>query len=175
MYADYRVGTELSGVLKAVSGLGGLFHSDEKLTDYGFSENELNQVEKELGVEKLDAYVLVAGGKQQCETGLSAVYSRAMILFNEVPGETRRAQDEKSFFMRPIPGKARMYPETDLPPIEVSEKSAAGAELVESMSDKIRKYEKMGLNNQLSQRLVSSRDFELFSGLFQHEMRAAVY
>ncbi|MBI5636200.1 Glu-tRNA(Gln) amidotransferase subunit GatE [Candidatus Micrarchaeota archaeon] len=165
LFENYRVGTELSGVLKAVSGLGGLFHSDEDLKKYGFSEGELDNAEKELGIQKLDAFIMVAGGSAQCETGLNAVFSRAMELLVQVPGETRRAEGEKSFFMRPIPGKARMYPETDLPPVQISEKSIDKAALIEPMEEKIGKYEKLGLNSQLAERLVSSRDFELFEWL----------
>ena len=39
-----------------------------------------------------------------------------------VPKEVRKVmEDGKSTFLRPIPGAARMYPETDIPPIDIRE------------------------------------------------------
>ena len=56
---DYRFGTELAKIAKAVAGLKGIIHSDE-LPGYGITEREVEAVRKELKVGNEDGFVLVA-------------------------------------------------------------------------------------------------------------------
>ncbi len=112
-----RFGTELSEYAKA-RGAGGLFHSDE-LPNYGIGEAEVERVKKRLGTGKEDAFILVGGPKDKAKKALKDAIERAQTAIERVPGETRKAlEDGTSQYMRPIPGAARMYPETDIPPIK---------------------------------------------------------
>ena len=52
---------------------------------------------------------------------LKAVTERARVALQGVPEETRSASpDGTTRDMRPRPGAARMYPETDVPPIQLT-------------------------------------------------------
>src|SRR5207249_993000 len=53
--------------------------------------------------------------------GLKAAVDRAKEALVGVPEETRTANpDGTTQYMRPRPGAARMYPETDVPPVQIS-------------------------------------------------------
>ncbi len=75
----------------------------------------------------------------------------------KVKEEVRNANaDGSTTFMRPMPGAARMYPETDVKPVVISKKLLNSVKVSELIDDKVLKYEKMGLNSELSKNLVSS-------------------
>ncbi|MEM4554307.1 MAG: Glu-tRNA(Gln) amidotransferase subunit GatE [Candidatus Anstonellaceae archaeon] len=114
-----RYGTELADYARAV-GVKGLMHSDEDLLEYGISDDEILETKTALSVKGEDAFVLCFGEPQKVKAALSQVLDRASFL--GVPAETRRANpDGTSSFLRPLPGRARMYPETDIPPIKLTE------------------------------------------------------
>jgi glutamyl-tRNA(Gln) amidotransferase subunit E len=113
-----RFGTELSDYAKADAGVGGLIHSDEDFSKYGITPEEKKQVEEALGACGDDAYIIVADKEEKARAALGAAKRRALL--GAVPEETRRAlPDGASAYMRPLPGKARLYPETDVPPFRV--------------------------------------------------------
>ncbi|MFH0817756.1 MAG: Glu-tRNA(Gln) amidotransferase subunit GatE [Candidatus Micrarchaeota archaeon] len=114
-----RFGTELSDYAKAESGVGGLIHSDEDFAKYAISEGEWGEVGKNLSVGPDDGFVIVADSEEKAKIALEAVRKRAMS--TGVPKETRRAlPDGCSAYMRPLPGSARLYPETDVPPVRIT-------------------------------------------------------
>jgi glutamyl-tRNA(Gln) amidotransferase subunit E len=65
-------------------------------------------------------------------------------------------------FLRPMPGSARMYPETDLPIIELDKDMIAGMKLPDS-PEKI-KYDlhKLGLSHDLVEQLANSEYLQMF-------------
>src|SRR5207247_8463796 len=68
-----------------------------------------------------DAFVIIADSKENVLDGLKAVVERAREAIAGVPEETRTANpDGTTYYMRPRPGAARMYPETDVPPVQTS-------------------------------------------------------
>ena len=69
-----------------------------------------------------DAVVFVADTAENVLDALKAVVERAQELIAGVPAETRTAKDDGTTrYMRPRPGAARMYPETDIPPQPITE------------------------------------------------------
>ena len=64
--------------------------------------------------------------------------------------------------MRPMPGAARMYPETDVIPLKVDITKIKLPELIE---DKIKKYIKQGINPDLAKLIAKSGKTELFEKL----------
>ncbi|MDM7934319.1 MAG: Glu-tRNA(Gln) amidotransferase subunit GatE, partial [Methanothrix sp.] len=106
-----RLGTEMSDRAKR-AGVGGIFHTDE-LPAYGITAEEVESVRNLLGASGNDCIVMVTGPKERAEKALQAVIVRAGEALKGVPEETRRAlPDGTSEYMRPLPGSARMYPET---------------------------------------------------------------
>lgn len=143
-----RLGTEFANYVKTKTGLNGIFHSDE-MPNYGISEKEVSDVYSELGCNKEDAFVLVTGSKEKTENALKIVHERALQCLIGVPEETRGAIDEgNSEYLRPLPGAARMYPETDLDSIIVEEKqlNEIKKQLPLSVEEREKLYSKMGLN-----------------------------
>ncbi|MDP2767578.1 MAG: Glu-tRNA(Gln) amidotransferase subunit GatE, partial [Candidatus Methanoperedens sp.] len=113
-----RLGTEFSDRAKK-SGVGGIFHTDE-LPNYGITQDEVNDLRKAVGAQDRDCVVMVADAKEKAKGALESVIIRAREALECVPEETRRAlPDGNSAYMRPLPGAARMYPETDVPPVVI--------------------------------------------------------
>ncbi len=159
-----RYGSELSDYAKG-AGVKGIIHSDEDLSKYKISENESNKIKEELKTNKEDAFILVVAPKEIALKALENVVERASIL--EIPGETRKAnQDGCTSFMRPITGRARMYPETDTPPVELT--SPFLKEIQNNMSlsleEKKNNLEKL-LNKEMAKRMLNSRNLKLFEFL----------
>ncbi len=117
-----RFGTELSDYAKAWGGVGGLIHSDE-LPGYGIDEEITNEIYKYLKLKKgRDAFAFVISDKDRAQRALQAIIDRVKYALKGIPRETRGANpDGTTRYLRPQPGAARMYPETDVPPIKVDE------------------------------------------------------
>jgi len=121
-----RFGSELADYARAV-GAGGIIHSDEDMGRYGLSEEEVREARRALRCGEEDAFVLVAAVEAIGRRALAEVARRARM--NEVPEETRRANpDGTTSYMRPLPGKARMYPETDVQPVRITREMVEGIE-----------------------------------------------
>jgi len=115
-----RVGRELADYAKVKAGVKGIFHSDE-LPAYGITAEECAHVASRLNVGADDAYALVVERREVAEVALHAVLQRAAMLLDGVPEETRDLNpDATSRYLRPLPGGARMYPETDVPPVRLT-------------------------------------------------------
>lgn len=163
-----RFGTELADYARVLGRVGGIFHTDE-LPNYGITAEEVARLKNEMGASETDAVVFVAAGPQEAEKALSAVLDRASMAVSGIPAETRRAlPDGTTEFMRPLPGAARMYPETDIPPIPVDERTIAKMKrrLPERPEQKLSRFVRSyGLNRELAEQLVLSDDFQLFEYL----------
>ncbi|UCE91697.1 MAG: Glu-tRNA(Gln) amidotransferase subunit GatE [Methanobacteriota archaeon] len=115
-----RLGADLAAHAR-VAGVRGLFHSDE-LPGYGITEEEAAAVAARLGVEDEDAFVLIADERARAEAAIQRAVERANAAIDGVPEETRAPlPDGSTVYSRPLPGKARMYPETDVRPIRVDD------------------------------------------------------
>ena len=115
-----RLGTEMAKHAAFWGRVGGIFHSDE-LPAYGIETSQAQAIAKRLGCRETDAFVAIADQEENVRDGLRAVVERAREASQSVPEETRAADpDGTTHYMRPRPGAARMYPETDVPPVSVS-------------------------------------------------------
>ena len=118
---DYRLGKDLAVYVKVKTGLKGIIHSDE-LPGYGITEEEIKDIMRALNSGENDAFVLIIADEVSALKALNAVYERVLMLFDGIPAEVRRAlPDGNTEYMRPLPGAARMYPETDVPPIRITD------------------------------------------------------
>jgi glutamyl-tRNA(Gln) amidotransferase subunit E len=121
---DRRLGSEMSDYAK-VCGVGGIFHTDE-LPAYGITEEEVVNLRQVMQAGDHDCIVIVAGASEkQAACAVQQVILRAKKALdkNPVPEETRKMLEGGSTaYMRPLPGAARMYPETDVLPVMIDEK-----------------------------------------------------
>lgn len=168
-----RLGTEFSDRAKK-SGVGGIFHTDE-LPDYGITENEVEALRKAVGAQDTDCVVMVADAKEKATGALEAVIIRAMEALACVPEETRRAlPDGNSAYMRPLPGAARMYPETDVPPVAIREERIRRIKLPELIGERKARYMvQFKLNEELAGQIARSGNFVLFESIMQKAPQAS--
>ena len=160
-----RLGPELAGYARVKAGVSGIFHSDE-LPAYGIEAEEVEEVRRNLSLSEEDAFVIVAERYAKARKALEAVHERALLAFGGIPEETRMAlKDSSSKYMRPLPGAARMYPETDIPPVVISPDKLLWTEsnLPELIEHKAKRLEvDYKLNNALAEQLARSEYSELF-------------
>src|SRR5437879_4447158 len=115
-----KLGPELAAHAR-IAGVSGIFHSDE-LPGYGITPSELDAVRNGLGAGPQGAFILVAEQPPKAQAAIEEMVPRAEAAIRGVPPETREPRpDGTSVYSRPLPGKARMYPETDVPPIRVTQ------------------------------------------------------
>ncbi len=166
-----RFGTELAEYAKFWGGVSGIIHTDE-LPRYGITDSEIRMLYEYCKADpEKDAIVIVADREDNAREALKAIVERAKYALKGVPKETRAANpDGTTRYMRPQPGAARMYPETDVPPIEVTE------EWLEKIREKLpekpeQKYEKFvreyGLSKDLARLMIKSYWLDLFEKLVE--------
>ena len=156
-----RLGTEFSDYAKK-SGVGGIFHTDE-LPAYGITEQEVDTVREAVGAGDGDCVIMVADLEDRAQGALQMVIERARIALEAIPEETRRGlPDGNSAYMRPLPGAARMYPETDVPSVIITRDMLDSIELPELLPERKARYmEELGLNEELAG-IVASKHLGLF-------------
>jgi glutamyl-tRNA(Gln) amidotransferase subunit E len=156
---DRRLGTELSDHAKR-HGAGGIFHTDE-LPAYGVTEAEVAALRDAVDAADEDAVALVAADAAVAEGAVEAVADRARGAVEGVPEETRGAnEDGTSRYLRPLPGAARMYPETDVPPVEPD---LADIETPELLTERVERYQsEYGLDAGLAEQVAYGRFMPTF-------------
>ncbi len=160
-----RLGTEFSDRAKVIAGVGGIFHSDE-LPNYGITEREVELLKHELGCLENDAFAIVADSPERSQKALQAVIDRANEAIDGVPCEVRGAkEDGNTTYQRPMPGAARMYPETDVPMMRITKEIIDSVKLPELIEEKMKRYEKMGLGKDLAELTAKSERADLFDRL----------
>ncbi len=160
---ERRFGSELAD-FAAMYGAG-LMHTDE-LPAYGITEDEVEQLKRVLGATDNDCVVIVAAERARAENALKAVLRRAEDAMRGIPKETRRAlPNGSSAYMRPLPGAARMYPETDVPPVNIDEQilHSIKTNLPETFAHRKARYKKrFNLNDELADKIARNINFALF-------------
>jgi len=164
-----RFGTELADF--ATKYITGLIHTDE-LPAYGIGDAEIARMRSVFNASESDCVVIVAvAEREQGEKALRAVLNRAEAAMRGIPEETRRAlPNGSSAYMRPLPGAARMYPETDVPPVEIDVQrlKAISSRLPETFEHRVTRYkQRFGLNDELATKISRSSNFNLFESIVE--------
>ena len=153
-----RFGTELSEYAKVATG-SGIMHSDE-LPKYGISQQDVDAVKKMLGCGADDSFVITAAPREKAMVAMAVVRDRVCEAAHGVPKEVRNAhQDGTTSYLRPMPGAARMYPETDVKTIVPLTIAVELPELLEDTAEKLQAY---GLSKDLAELLVKEDKAALF-------------
>jgi glutamyl-tRNA(Gln) amidotransferase subunit E len=145
--------------------LDGLFHSDE-LPNYGITDKQVEEVRQKLELGQEDAFILVGGPLDKVEPAITAIVQRLKSALGGVPAETRAATpDGQTVFLRPRPGAARMYPETDVLTIAIADsrldslKTGVPRPWDEEIKAIVTKY---GLNSKLATQIFDSDYLDIF-------------
>ncbi len=129
---ERRFGTEVSDYAK-IGGVNGIIHSDEDISKYKFSDDEIRAINDELGIDKNDSFIIIAGMERNCKNAIKFASIRLeYAISGKVPEETRGVYNTDLFttkFLRPVPGNARMYPETDLRTVRITKAMLEDAEI----------------------------------------------
>ncbi len=117
---DLRLGSEISDYAKS-AGVKGIIHGDEEMGKYGITASELAQLSRALDLKEEDSFILVAEKKERADPAINLAIMRARMALEGVPSETRAVDSKRlsTRFLRPMPGKSRMFPETDELPVSV--------------------------------------------------------
>lgn len=106
-------------VIACLTSLPNIVHSDSK--GDSLSSAEWRKIKKAVGADENDTVVLVWGNEKDTNMAAAEIEIRAKEATIGVPSETRQAlHDGTNGFERILPGPSRMYPDTDLPPEELT-------------------------------------------------------
>ena len=160
-----RLGSEFSDYAKKC-GVGGIFHTDE-LPAYGITAEEVLKVRTRMSACDQDCVVMVAAASDtQARCALHQVIGRAQLAVSErpVPEETRKMlEGGSSAYMRPLPGAARMYPETDVLPVIIDDERWNATTVPELLSVKAQRFaQEYAIDRNYATRLALSEKLPLF-------------
>jgi len=169
-YEGIRLGKEVAELVRFF-GLGGIFHSDE-LPNYGVEKSDLENLKEFLKINEDDGFLILAIPEEKIHFIVDQIILRIEHIKNEgIPIDTRLAtQKGETKFLRPRPGAARMYPETDIPPIIISKEELVDAikNIPKSWDESIKELQtKYEINSQLTEQIFDSRYIEIFEKIVE--------
>ncbi|PIE21975.1 MAG: Glu-tRNA(Gln) amidotransferase GatDE subunit E [Planctomycetota bacterium] len=132
------------------------------------SSHEWRRVIRACECEEDVPVIVVWGSKEDTDTAIQEIAIRAREACAGIPNETRQALDDGTTgFERILPGADRMYPDTDLPPIALSDERVD--KIRESLPippwERVARCRELGVNENLTQRFARSRAWWLFEAL----------
>ena len=160
-----RYGSELSDHAKTM-GVKGLFHADE-LPKYGITQDEKDAIYHALGADpKKDGFVIIAANETVARRALLAAQKRANI-FTLLQQVRMALPDGNSAYRRPMPGAARMYPETDVSPVIINKDIIVVPKL---LSEKIKELvTRFGIASDIAKRLLrDGLDLEILASEYDN-------
>ncbi|MCK9592228.1 MAG: Glu-tRNA(Gln) amidotransferase subunit GatE [Methanoregula sp.] len=171
---ERRLGSEMSDYAKKC-GVGGIFHTDE-LPAYGITAEEVAHLRTHMGAGEQDCVILVAGASEkQASCAINQVIIRAQLALSDkpVPEETRKMLENGSTaYMRPLPGAARMYPETDVLPVLIDDARWEAITIPELLTKKAERFvQAFGIEKNYALQLASSEKLPLFDQLVQEGIK----
>ncbi len=158
---------ELSGrvrVIACIDTIPNLFflsHADQ----YDITASDWDKIKTKLGWTDGDDIVLICGPSDDVLTAINEIKIRISELAEGVVHETRQdIKDGTSDFERILPGPDRMYPDTDHPPVRITDERVENirSKLTEPLWEKQSRWAAMGLHKEQ----IGALSLSPFSGLF---------
>ncbi len=150
-------------VIACIDSLPNIAYSD--MQDDSFSCAEWERIMKSAGASENDEVVIIWGGAQDLDTAANEIAIRAREALNGVCNETRQSlPDGTNRFERILPGPNRMYPDTDLPPIAITDEhmKRISSSLPERPWDRKARYLKAGVPEESAHKMSISTLGSLF-------------
>jgi glutamyl-tRNA(Gln) amidotransferase subunit E len=150
-------------VVACLTKLPNIVHSDSAAES--LPARDWKQIRKRTGAGVNDALVLVWGNEMDTMTACGEIALRAREATEGVPSDTRQAlKDGTNGFERVLPGADRMYPDTDLPPLEITREriERIRAELPPYVWDREARCRKMKIPEDVIQPLCMSPRADVF-------------
>ncbi len=151
-------------------------HARETAEKIGMILRSTSRVLRGIGSIRQDVNLSIKNGARIEIKGFQDLRSIQKVIDNEIKRqleliksgqkintEVRKANDDfTTSFLRPMPGSARMYPETDHPIIESDRNHIKNIKLPELLTEKISRYSReYNINEELSKMIISESD-EIF-------------
>jgi glutamyl-tRNA(Gln) amidotransferase subunit E len=169
IFPGKTLGRELAEFVQ-IFGVEGIIHSDEDLSKYKV-EADFKKIREFLKAKDEDAVILVGEPKTNGKVSEELLKRINKILEVGVERETRSADEQGiTRFTRPLPGAARLYPETDVRPFLIEKEflERIKKELPEPWTKKYERFKKkFKLSDELAKPLLESKYFELFEKIME--------
>ncbi|MBI2653010.1 Glu-tRNA(Gln) amidotransferase subunit GatE [Candidatus Woesearchaeota archaeon] len=154
-------------------------HAKEVAAHVGMVLRSVEGVKRGIGTIRQDVNISIKGGIRTEIKGFQDLRSIPKVIEYEVKRqfeaikhgkklerEVRKAeQDFTTSFLRPLPGAARLYPETDVLPVKIDKNyiEKLRKELPKLLSHKIEEFEKKyEITKELAKELIDNENFEIF-------------
>lgn len=150
-------------------------HAKETASILGMILRSTKKVKRGLGTIRQDVNISIKGGARTEIKGFQDLRSIPKVIENEIQRQldlirenkkieeqVRKAEpDLTTSFLRPMPGAARMYPETDIPPIIITKERLKKIKLPELITEKaIKLEEKYKISPVLARELIENESFD---------------
>ncbi len=160
-----RLGVPLLEV-QTDAGIKGAEHAKEVASKIGMILRSTGKVKRGIGTIRQDVNVSIKGHPRIEIKGFQELKILSKVVETEIKRQQKNMSEEAHVrrfnsdgtteFMRPMPGGARMYPETDVSPVKITKSMIKAIKIPELISDRILKYEKEGINPDLAIGLVKN-------------------
>lgn len=124
-----------------------------------------NKIRRRAQATSRDALILVWGPKEDIKLAVEEIKIRAREATEGIPQETRQAlADSTNGFERILPGADRMYPDTDLPPLEITDERLQRMQALnpEPFWERCTRYRKLKVQEHLVEWIARSPRATLF-------------
>jgi len=140
-------------------------HAKETAQLIGMTLRSTGKVKRGIGSIRQDVNVSIKGHPRVEIKGFQELRIMPKVIENEIKRQQKEKDgkshvrkvnsDGSSEFIRPMPGSARMYPETDIQPISITKEQILKIKLPELIDDRVLRYEKeYNLRPELARELV---------------------
>jgi glutamyl-tRNA(Gln) amidotransferase subunit E len=167
IFPGKSLGRELADYVGAFA-VKGIIHSDEDLARYG-AVDDFVKIKQKLGAKENDAVILI-GDVADGKVAQNLVKKINQILEGPVKEVRGVQEDGTTRFMRPLPGAARLYPETDIIPFVISDEwiKKIAENLPESWMKKYDRFKsKYKLSEDLARQILNSEYLETFEKIME--------
>ena len=147
-------------------------HAKEAAGVIGMILRSTEKVKRGLGTIRQDVNISIEGGNRTEVKGFQDLRAMPKVIDYEIQrqqklvGEKKKIEKEvrkaepdfTTSFLRPLPGAARMYPETDVLPVRITKERIAKIKVPELISEKTMKLgEEFGIQEALAQEIVKQK------------------
>ena len=160
-------------------------HAKETASILGMILRSTGKVRRGLGTIRQDVNVSIAKGARTEIKGFQDLKSIPKVIDYEINRQSRLIKENKKIkeevrkaepdfttsFLRPMPGAARMYPETDVATVKITKERIEKIKenLPELLTDKIDNFEKKyKIKEELAKELIHNNNFEIFVKKFKN-------
>jgi Glu-tRNA(Gln) amidotransferase subunit E-like FAD-binding protein len=145
-------------------------HAKETAEKIGMILRSVTGVKRGIGTIRQDVNISIKSHPRVEIKGFQEIKTMPKVIEQEIERQLKEKKPEShvrkvnpdglTSFMRPMPGSARMYPETDVIPLRVDLSKIISS--IELINEKQERYEKLGLSPDLAKTLSKSDKTEMF-------------